>query len=102
MATVGKTPLRELIEARREDIKAVVARHHGRSVALFGSVARGDDGPQSDIDLLVELSPGVRPFALLALGAELEDLLGVRVDIGTPGSLRASLRDEVLAEAIPL
>ena len=45
MTDVGATPLRELVEARGEEIKAIVARHHGRSVAIFGSVARGDERP---------------------------------------------------------
>lgn len=95
-------PLRELVEAHRDEIKAIVARHRGRSVALFGSVARGTEGPASDVDFLVDLEPGTRPFELLALGAELEDALGVRVDVGTPESLRSRIRHEVLAEAIAL
>lgn len=95
-------PLRELLEAHRDEIKAIVARHHGRSVAVFGSVARGDETPGSDIDLLVELEPGTRPFAILALGADLEEALGVKVDVGTPQTLRERVRAEVLAEAIPL
>jgi predicted nucleotidyltransferase len=99
---VGARPLRELVEARRDEIKAIVARHHGRSVAVFGSVARGDERPCSDIDFLVELSPNARPFEILALGAELEEALGVKVDVGTPESLRERLRGEVLAEAVPL
>jgi uncharacterized protein len=102
VADVGTKPLRELVEAHRDEIKVIVARHHGRSVAVFGSVARGDEGPDSDIDFLVELAPGTRPFEILALGADLEDALGVKVDVGTPGSLRQRLRDEVLAEAVPL
>jgi len=101
--TQGSTKtLRKLVEAHRDEIKAIVARHHGRSVAVFGSVARGDEGPDSDIDFLVELAPGARPFEILALGAELEDALGVKVDVGTPESLRQRLRGDVLAEAIPL
>jgi uncharacterized protein len=99
---VGSRPLRELVEARRDEIKAIVARHHGRSVAVFGSVARGDERPGSDIDFLVELSQNARPFEILALGAELEEALGVKVDVGTPESLRERLRSEVLAEAVPL
>jgi uncharacterized protein len=79
-----------------------VARHHGRSVAVFGSVARGDERPGSDIDFLVELAPGTRPFEILALGADLEEALGVKVDVGTPDSVRRRLRSEVLAEAVPL
>jgi predicted nucleotidyltransferase len=102
MAGAGTTSLRDLVEARRGEIKAVVARHHGLSVALFGSVARGNAGPQSDVDFLVELAPGTRPFEILAIGAELEEMLGVSVDVGTPASLREGLRDEVLSEAVPL
>ena len=102
MTDVGARPLRELVEARRDEIRAIVARQHGRSVAVFGSVARGDERPGSDIDLLVELSPNARPFEILELGAELEEVLGVKVDVGTPESLRERLRDKVLAEAVPL
>jgi len=102
MTDVGTRPLRALVEANRDEIKSIVAQHHGHSVALFGSVARGDERPGSDIDLLVELDPGTRPFEILALGADLEEALGVKVDLGTPESLRSGLRDEVLAEAVPL
>jgi predicted nucleotidyltransferase len=55
-----------------------------------------------DVDFLVELEPDTRPFEILELGADLEAALGVKVDVGTPESLRARLRDEVLAEAVPL
>jgi predicted nucleotidyltransferase len=102
VAEVVNTSLRKLVDERRDEIKAIVARHRGRSVAIFGSVARGDDGPQSDIDFLVEFEPGVRPFELFAVGADLEEALGVKVDVGTPSSLRPRIRDEVLAEAVPL
>lgn len=94
--------LRALVDAHRDEIKGIVARHHGHSAALFGSAARGDETPGSDIDLLVDLEPGTRPFAILALGADLEEALGVKVDVGTRESLRERLRAEVLAEAIPL
>ena len=102
MATTETSPLRRLLLVHRDEIRASVARHHGRSVSVFGSVARGEDGPDSDIDFLVELEPGTRPFEILALGAELEELLGVKVDVGTPESLRERLRSDVLAEALPL
>lgn len=102
MSELRTKSLRELVEAHRDEIKAIVARHHGRSVAIFGSVARGDERPGSDIDFLVELAPGTRPFEILAIGVELEEALGVTVDVGTPASLRDRLRDEVLAEAVPL
>lgn len=102
MSDVATRPLRDLVEAHRDEIKAIVARHHGLSVALFGSVARGDERPDSDIDFLVVLAPDARPFEILAIGADLEEALGVKVDVGTPGSLRPRARDEVLAEAVPL
>jgi uncharacterized protein len=102
MSDVAMRPLRELVEARRDEIKTIVARHRGRSVAIFGSVARGDEQPGSDIDFLVELEPGARPFEILSIGAALEEMLGVKVDVGTPDSLRERLRDEVMAEAVPL
>lgn len=94
--------MRELLEAHREEIKRIVARHHGVSVTVFGSVARGDEGPGSDIDFLVELAPGTRPFEILALGADLEEALGVKVDVGTRESLRSELRADVLAGALRL
>lgn len=102
MSDVATRPLRDLVDAHRDEIKAIVARHHGQSVALFGSVARGDERPDSDIDFLVELAPDARPFEILAIGAALEEALGVKVDVGTSTSLRPRLRDEVLAEAVPL
>ena len=79
-----------------------MARRHGRSVAIFGSVARGDEQPTSDIDFLVELEPDARPFELLSIGAAIEEALGVKVDVGTPDSLRERLRAEVLATAVEL
>ena len=92
--------MRELVEARREEIKAIVARHHGQSVAIFGSVARGEERPDSDLDFLVELAPDARPIEILSIGVELEAALGVKVDVGTPASLRERLRDEVLATTV--
>jgi predicted nucleotidyltransferase len=102
MADVALRPLRELVDAHREEIRAIVARHRGRSVAIFGSVARGDEQPGSDIDFLVELEPDARPLEVLSIGVELEEVLGVKVDVGTPASLRPRIRDEVLAEAVLL
>lgn len=71
-------------------------------VRLFGSMARGDAGPESDVDLLIEV--GTEPTAWFPgrLVAELEELLGRRVQVVTEGGLDALLRDRVLEEAIPL
>lgn len=93
--------LRALVEEHRDAIDAVARRHHGRTIAVFGSVARGDERDDSDIDFLVEFEPGSSLFDLLHLQDELAELLGAPVDVVSAGGLRA--RDEhILREAIPL
>ncbi len=92
--------LLDLVMVRRADIKAIAARHHRTAVALFGSVARGDEQPGSDLDFLVELEPDARPFEILSIGVALEETFGGPVDVGTPESLRTNIRESVLAEAI--
>ncbi|MBK9179788.1 MAG: nucleotidyltransferase domain-containing protein [Acidimicrobiales bacterium] len=77
-------------------------RHTGRQPSTAVDATRGDERPGSDIDFLVELEPDARPFEILSIGVELDEALGVKVDVGTPESLRERLRDEVLAEVLPL
>jgi predicted nucleotidyltransferase len=92
---------RDLVEANREAINAAVRRHRGRSVALFGSAARGDDAEHSDIDLLVEFEPDSSLFDLAHLTDELEALLGCKVDVVSRGGLKE--RDQrILSDAVPL
>jgi predicted nucleotidyltransferase len=92
---------RDLVEAKRDEICAIVRRHRGRSVAVFGSVARGDETETSDIDFLVEFEPGSSLFDLLHISEELEALLGVSVDVVSTGGLKD--RDEhIRREAVPL
>ncbi|HEX4867901.1 MAG TPA: nucleotidyltransferase domain-containing protein [Acidimicrobiales bacterium] len=69
---------------------------------VFGSVARGEDNSASDVDLLVDLDPGVGVVALAGLERELGELLGVDVDVVPAETLKSRIRDEVLAEAISL
>ncbi|MEX2219777.1 MAG: nucleotidyltransferase family protein [Phycisphaerales bacterium] len=70
------------------------------AVYVFGSVARGDDRPESDVDVLVEFAADARPtlLTLAGLHGRLTDLLGCPVDLGTVDSLRPGLRDSVRAE----
>jgi predicted nucleotidyltransferase len=94
--------LSELLQAKRQEILKIAAKHGAYNVRLFGSVARGEAGPKSDVDILVELG---KDRSLLDLGGfltDLEDLLGCRVDVVTEKGLRTRLRARVLQEAVPL
>ena len=75
-------------------------RFHVASLSLFGSVARGEDGPGSDIDILVEFVEPVGMFTFVRLKNYLEDLLDTRIDLVTPEALKERLRDRILKEAI--
>lgn len=90
-----------MLGEHREEILAIVARHHGRRVRIFGSVARGQVTPDSDIDFLVDFEDGSSLFDLHHLTEEIADLLGRDVDVVSTGGLKP--RDEaILAEAIYL
>jgi len=71
-----------------------------KSLALFGSVARDEAGPTSDVDLLVEFDRPTGYFGLVRLEQHLQTVLGRPVDLGTPNSLREALRRRVLQEAV--
>jgi predicted nucleotidyltransferase len=86
----------------RDAIRAAVLRRGAVNPRVFGSVLRGLDHEGSDIDLLVDIQPGASLFDLGALQVELEQMLGIKVDLLTPGDLPAPLRRKVLAEATPL
>lgn len=91
-----------LVQAKREEILRTAARHGAYNVRVFGSVARGESGPLSDVDFLVDVGPGRTPFFPGGLLADLEALLGCRVDILTEDALHWYIRDQVLQEAVPL
>lgn len=86
----------------RRDVIDLAAEHGFRNVRVFGSVARGEDGPASDIDLLVTFPSGASLFDIGALEGALTTLLGERVDLVPDDGLRPHSRDEILAEAVPL
>jgi predicted nucleotidyltransferase len=92
----------ELLEAKKEEILRIAAKHGARNVRVFGSVARGEADPESDVDLLVEVGPGRTPFFPGGLIADLEDLLGKKVQVVTQEDLHWYIRDRVLEEAVPL
>ena len=92
----------ETLKGRREEILCAAARHGARNLRVFGSVARGEAGPGSDLDLLVDVEPGRSLLDLGGLLMELQELLGCRVDVVTEAGLRERLRERVLREAVPL
>lgn len=90
-------PTLEALRARAEEIARVVNAHGGHNVRVFGSVARGDAGPGSDVDLLVDLDQGIGLFGLSAMERELEGLLGCPVDVVTSGHGRmAHVHDDAV------
>jgi uncharacterized protein len=90
------------IKNRREDILRVAAQHGAGNVLLFGSVARGDDSAESDVDLLVDVTGATTPWFPGSLVADIEQLLGRRVQVVIRRSLSPLIRETVLREAVPL
>jgi predicted nucleotidyltransferase len=91
--------IEELLKERREEILRIAAKHGARNLRIFGSVARGEAGPDSDVDFLVDLEPGRTLFDLGALLMELRDFLGLKVDVVTEHGLKPRIREHVLKEA---
>ena len=91
-----------ILEAHRDELIALAHRRGVTRVRVFGSMSRGDAKEDSDVDLLVTLSPGTSALALGGLLIDAEELLGRRVDVVTEASLHPALRDRVLADAVPL
>ena len=85
-----------------DTIVEVAQRHGARNVRVFGSFARGDARPDSDLDLLIDLQPGCGLFEMVDIKLELESLLGRKVDVLTVNSLSRYIRDDVLKEAVEL
>lgn len=92
----------EFLKSKREEILRVAARHGACNIRVFGSVARGEAGPDSDVDLLVELEPGRSLFDLGGFLMDVQDLLGRKVDVVTEKGLHWYIRDRVLKEAVEI
>jgi len=90
------------LNMKRSAVREAVCRFHTANPRIFGSVLHGTDRDGSDIDLLVDVLPGTTLFDLGGLQDELESLLGLHVDVLTPGDLPLKFRAEVLAEAQPV
>jgi len=94
--------LTSLVTEHREAIVEVARRHGAQSVRVFGSVARGEAEPGSDVDVLVTLEPGRSLLDIVAIKQDLEDLLGCGVDVVTEAAISPYFRQRVLEEAISL
>lgn len=87
---------------RRNEIVSVAAKFGATNVRVFGSAVRGEMWEGSDLDLLVRMNEGTSLFDLIGLSQELEDTLGVDVDVLSEGGLSPYLRDRILSEAVAL
>lgn len=92
----------ELLRQRKHDILALARQHGAADLRVFGSVARGAERPESDIDFLVHLQPGTTYFTYLRLVRSLENLLQNRVDVVLDTAIKPVLRDRIVRSAVPL
>jgi predicted nucleotidyltransferase/DNA-binding XRE family transcriptional regulator len=96
------SPLRSTVELHRTEVRRTLVALGAKKVRLFGSVARGDEGPDSDIDLLVDIRPDVGLFGLGRMRSEAERIFGAKVDLVPANSLKLDVAERVFAEAVPL
>lgn len=87
---------------QKKTIKQITSRYGAQKVFVFGSMARNENNPESDLDLLLTLKQGSSLFDLIAIKQDLEDALHCKVDVATEASLSPYFRQQVLFEAIPL
>ena len=90
------------LEQHRDAIRRIVARHHAANAWIFGSVLKGSDRHDNDLDILIDPTPETTLFDIGAIRHELLQLLGVPVDVLTPKALPEKFRDSVLADAKPV
>ncbi len=96
MATV------KAVSEKREEIVKVAALRGARNVRLFGSLARGEESADSDVDLLVDMEEGRSLLDISHLLQDMEELLGCRVHVVEPQSLHWAIRERIIKEAVPL
>jgi len=92
----------EVLAQNRVAIREATARNNAANPRVFGSVARGEDRPDSDVDILVDTLPQTTLFDLGGLLEELQDILGCKVDVVTPAGIPGRMRERILAEAMAI
>lgn len=90
----------ERLRAHRDEVASIIASHGGENPRVIGSVARGEDTPASDVDIIVRVRPGYA-LKFASTARELEELLGVHFGVISKGGLKPK-HERVLAEAVPL
>ncbi len=95
-------PTGRIVTAKRQEIAEVLTRHGVSNPRIFGSVARGDERPGSDLDLMVEFAPGTSLLDIIGIQLELEDLLGVPVDLVPTSGLKERVRASAAPDLIAL
>jgi len=95
-------PVGQRVRRRRRDLIAAAAAHGVSGLRVFGSVARGEDRPDSDVDLIADLPPGMSLFGLSRLQAELEAILGTRVDLAPAQDLKPDVRSRAERDLVAL
>lgn len=98
----GFVTLYDVLQEKRDLILKVADDHGIQNVRTFGSVARPEDGPESDLDLLVEFEEGRSLFDLIRFKQETEDILDIKVDVVTENAIHWGLKEDMLNGAVPL
>jgi len=94
--------INQVLRDKREEIERIASRHGAVNIRIFGSVARGDAGPESDVDLLIDVGAQTSSWFPAGLIIDLENLLGRRVEVVSERALNPQIREHVLREALPL
>lgn len=94
--------INKILKEKRDEILKIAAIHGAQNVQVFGSIARGESGTTSDLDILVQLEPDRTLLDLIAIKQDLEDLLGCHVDVVTEAAISPYIREQVLKEAVAL
>jgi predicted nucleotidyltransferase len=99
---VAELSVSNTIKSRREDILDITTKYGAKNIRVFGSMARGEESPDSDLDIIVEMDEGSSLLDIIAIKQDIEDLLGLKVDIVTEASISPYIRETVLKEAVNL
>jgi len=94
--------IHDLLDDKREAILQLASKRGAYNVRVFGSVARGEARPDSDVDFLVDFKPGYRLLDHVGLMVDLQNLLGRKVDVAVAANLREELRPYILQDAVPI